>query len=162
MVGTITGGSAATATPVRVGGLSFAVPDGFQPGTSELSLGQGWTYSAVRAGAGVERPSAVVLARADLSSVVPEEIISALFASSINGLLPSLQIGRSRTRSMVGGGEQRRLEVQYAVSRGAPFHGTVMVLTRSLPAAGLLVVLGDDTLTAGTIDGVLDSARWLR
>jgi hypothetical protein len=53
------------------------------------------------------------------------------------------------------------MEVSYAASRGRTYHGTLLLATRPAPPSGLLVVLGDDTLTAGTMDGVLDSARWM-
>jgi hypothetical protein len=53
------------------------------------------------------------------------------------------------------------MEVSYAASRGRIYHGTLMIATRPEPPGGLLVVLGDDTLTAGTMNGVLDSARWV-
>jgi hypothetical protein len=103
----------------------------------------------------------VVLARADLASTAPGEILGLLLASSVTGLMPGLEIGGSRTRAFPGGGDQTRLEVSYAASRGGAYHGTLLVATRPEPPAGLLVVLGDDTLTAGTMNGVLDSARWV-
>jgi hypothetical protein len=36
----------------------------------------------------------------------------------------------------------------------------MLIATRPEPPAAVLVVVGSEALTAGTIDGVLDSARW--
>ena len=86
------------------------------------------------------------------SSTAPQEMAAANVSSAK---------ARARAdRSMPGGGEQLRVNVGYAATLGFPYHGTMLVATRSEPPAGLVVVLGGDLLTAGTIDGVLDSARW--
>ncbi len=105
-------------------------------------------------------PSAVLLARADLPSVEPEEVIALLLAGSATGRLPQLEWGARRDRAMPGGGDQTRIDVRYSVSRRLTYHGAILVATRPQPPAGVLVVLGDDTLTAGTVDALLDSARW--
>jgi hypothetical protein len=152
---------AAMAGQVTVGGLSFAVPDDFRPGLGGAVVGLGWQWTAGRPGTAPGRPAAVVLARADLASAEPGELLGLVFAGSVAGFVPDLRIGRARTREMPGGGDQRRVEVRYAVSRGVLYHGSIMVATRRRGPAGLLAVLGDDALTAGTIDGVLESARWV-
>ena len=150
-----------SAAQVRVGDLSFEVPETIRPTAPGRALGQGWQWCGVQDGGPADRPATVVLARADLASTAPEEILGLLLASSVTGLMPGLEIGGARTRAMPGGGDQTRLEVSYAASRGRSYHGTLLVATRPKPPGGLLVVLGDDTLTAGTMNGVLDSARWV-
>jgi hypothetical protein len=159
-VGLLLTRTAALATAVTVGGLYFEVPQTIRPTVPETAMGQGWQWCGVYGGP-ADRPTTVVLARADLASTEPEEILGLLLASSTTGLIPGLKIGGSRTRAMPGGGDQTRMEVSYAASRGRTYHGTLLVATRSKPPGGLLVVLGDDTLTAGTMNGVLDSARWV-
>jgi hypothetical protein len=159
-VGLLVTRTAALATAVTVGGLSFAVPETIHPTLPGTAMGQGWQWCGVNGGS-ADRPGTVVLARADLASTEPEEILGLLLANSTTGLMPDLVIGGSRTRAMPGGGDQTRMEVSYAASRGRTYQGTLLVATRSEPPAGLLVVLGDDTLTAGTMNGVLDSARWV-
>jgi hypothetical protein len=147
---------------VTVGGLSFGVPDTFRPVPADSSLGQGWQWLGR-----LDRPppdrraAAVVLARSDVASIDPQEVFGLLLASSTAGLMPGLQLGARRGRSMPGGGDQTRIDVRYLAGRYLPFHGTVLVATRPEPPAAALVIVGDDDLTAGTIDGVLDSARWL-
>ena len=150
----------ASATAVTVGGLSFEVPETIRSTAPGTAMGQGWQWCGVSAGS-ADRPATVVLARADLASTEPEEILGLLLASSSTGLMPDLVIGGTRTRAMPGGGDQTRMEVSYAAGRRRTYHGTLLVATRPEPPGGLLVVLGDDTLTAGTMNGVLDSARWV-
>ena len=159
-VGLLVTRTAALATAVTVGGLSFEVPETIRPTVPGTAMGQGWQWCGVYAGS-ADRPATVVLARADLASTEPEEILGLLLASSATGLMPGLQIGGSRRRAMPGGGDQTRMEVSNPASRGRIYHGTLLVATRPEPPGGLLVVLGDDTLTAGTMNGVLDSARWV-
>jgi hypothetical protein len=159
-VGLLLTRTAALATAVTVGGLSFEVPETIRPTVPRTAMGQGWQWCGVYAGS-ADRPATLVLARADLASTEPEEILGLLLASSTTGLMPGLQIGGSRRRAMPGGGDQTRMEVSYAASRGRIYHGALMIATRPEPPGGLLVVLGDDTLTAGTMNGVLDSARWV-
>ena len=102
-----------------------------------------------------------MLARADVFSVDPQEVVGLLLASSVVGSMPGLQLGARRVRSMPGGGDQTRVDVRYLAGRDLPFHGTILVATRPEPPAAVLAMVGNDDLTAGTIDGVLDSARWL-
>jgi hypothetical protein len=156
------GTTPARALTVTVGGLSFAVPDTIQPVPDDQSLGQGWQWLG-RLGqqpAG-HRAATVVLARADIASVDPQEVIGLLLANSTAGFMPGLEVGTRRVRSMPGGGDQTRIDVGYLAGRNLPYHGTVLVATRAEPPAAALVIIGDNDLTAGTIDGVLDSARWL-
>jgi hypothetical protein len=160
-LGLLVTSTAALAAAITVGELAFEVPETIRPTEPGRALGQGWQWCGIRDGGSADRPATVLLARADLASTAPEEILGLLLASSVTGLMPGLEIGGSRTRAFPGGGDQTRLEVSYAASRGHAYHGTLLVATRPEPPAGLLVVLGDDTLTAGTMNGVLDSARWV-
>ena len=153
----------AQSAPITVGDLSFAVPDTVRPVSAAGmdAFGLGWEWR----GRG-EPPSAdgraapVVLARADLASTDPQEILALLLANAAAGSLPGLELGDRRVRSMPGGGDQTRIDLAYAVARALPFHGTMLIATREQPPAAVLVMIGSDALTAGTIDGVLDSARW--
>jgi hypothetical protein len=153
----------AQGAPVTVGDLSFTVPETVRPvpAAGPDAFGVGWQWR----GRG-EPPTAdgraapVVLARADLASIDPQEILGLLLANAAAGSLPGLELGDRRVRSMPGGGDQTRVDLAYAVARAVPFHGTMLIATREEPPAAVLVVVGSDALTAGTIDGVLDSARW--
>jgi hypothetical protein len=156
------GGTPAHGLNVTVGGLSFTVPDTIRPAPTDSSLGRGWQWLGhLDQATPGHRAALVVLARADIASIDPQEILGLLFASSIAGFLPGLQLGARRVRSMPGGGDQTRIDLRYLAGRDLPFHGTILVATRAEPPAAALAIVGDDDLTAGTIDGVLDSARWL-
>jgi hypothetical protein len=156
------GSTPARGVTVTVGGLSFSVPDSVTSVPAGSSLGQGWQWlgRADQPSLG-GRAATVVLARADIASIDPEEVLGLLLASLAAGLMPGLQLGARRARPMPGGGVQTRIDLRYLAGHDLPFHGRVLVATRPKPPAAVLVVLGDDDLTAGTIDGVLDSARWL-
>ncbi len=148
---------------ISVGELSFTVPDTIRPvpPAGATSLGRGWQWSGRGEPSGPDdRTAPVVLARADLASVDPQEITGLLLANAAAGLLPGLELGSNRVRSMPGGGEQTRIDLAYAVASSLPFHGTMLIATRPQPPAAVLVMVGGDALTAGTIDGVLGSARW--
>ncbi len=156
------GGTPAHGLDVTVGGLSFAVPDTIRPAPADSSLGEGWQWlGRLDQASPGQRAATVVLARADIGSIDPQEVLGLLFASSVAAFLPGLQLGARRVRLMPGGGDQTRIDLRYLAARDPPFHGTILVATRAEPPAAALVMVGDDGLTAGTIDGVLDSARWL-
>jgi hypothetical protein len=147
---------------VTVGGLSFVVPEAIRSVPPDPSLGRDWQWlGRLDQPSPNRRAKSVVLARADLASIDPQEVIGLLLANSTAGLMPGLRLGARRVKPMPGGGDQTRIDVRYLASRSVPFHGTMLVATRPEPPAAVLVVVGDDDLTAGTIDGVLDSARWL-
>jgi hypothetical protein len=153
----------ARSVPVAVGELSFTVPDTVRPvpAPGGTALGWGWQWRGRGEPAtGDDRTAPVVLARVDLASIDPQEIVGLLLANAAAGSLPGLELGARRVRSMPGGGDQTRIDLAYAVARSLRFHGTLLVATRPEPPAGVLVMVGSDALTAGTIDGVLDSARW--
>ncbi len=150
----------AAGVPITVGELSFTVPDTVRPmGGTVLGLGWQWRGRG-ESPTGDDRAAPVVLARADIASIDPQEIVGLLLANAAAGSLPGLELGARRVRSMPGGGDQTRIDLAYAVARSLPFHGTLLIATRPEPPAAVLVVLGSEALTAGTIDGVLDSARW--
>ena len=158
----LVGSTPARGLAVTVGGLSFAVPESIRPVPADSSLGQGWQWLGRHDQPSVGRRAAtVVLARADIASIDPHEVVGLLLASSTAGFMPGLQLGARRVRSMPVGGDQTRIDLRYIAGRALPFHGTMLVATRPEPPAAALVLVGDDDLTAGIIDGVLDSARWL-
>lgn len=149
----------ASAATVTVGGLQFDVPDDVRPAPALAELGgASWQWRGVR-GAPAGPGFMVVLARADLASTDGGEVVGLLLSEGLAGHLPGLVVESRRSRSMPGGGEQLRLDLGYGVAPRSR-RGTVLVATRDRPSAAVLVVLGDDTLTAGDVSGVLDSARW--
>lgn len=156
---TLAGSRPAGAATVTVGSLTFDVPPEIVA-TADETLGRHWQWRGRDVSAS-QRAQTVVLARADLDSTDPDEVIGLVLAGSGSGQLPGLTLGAPRTRSTPGGGDQLRISVGYAASRGLAYHGTVLVATRSQPPAALIAVLGDERLTAGAIDAVLDSVRWL-
>lgn len=151
----------AGAAEITVGDLAFTVPSTITATGPNDQLGQHWQWQGQTPGAGAD-PATVVLARADLPGTDPEEILGLVLAGSAIGLLPGLSLTGRRDRSMPGGGEQTRISLAYTFRPDLDYHGTLLVATREQTPSGLMAVLGDDLLTAGTIDSVLDSARWLR
>lgn len=149
----------ARADVVTVGRLSFTVPAEVRAAAPDPALGYGWQWHG-RSGAGPVPPT-VVLARADLPAGDAGEVLGLLLAGSAAGLLAGLQVDGRRRRAMPGGGDQSRYALRYAVRRDLAYHGQLLVAARPAAPGALLVVLGDDQLTAGTVDAVLESARWL-
>ena len=150
----------AAGTPVRVGDLTFEVPSEVQPAPSVPGVSESWTWQGMSA-ATVTGPGMIVLARADVDSTDAEEVLGLLMAGVAIGQLPGLLTEAGRTRTVgAGQGDQVRTELSYQVSRRVRYRGSLLVATRRQPPAAALVVLGDDTLTAGTVDAVLDSVRW--
>ncbi|GAA1825228.1 hypothetical protein ACFFOM_12010 [Microlunatus capsulatus] len=149
----------AATTEVRLGALAFAVPAGLLP-VDDPGLGSGWQWR----GAGPGR-SPVVLARAELAAISPEEVLALVLAGAGAGLLPGLRLGPRRRRTTPGaapGDAQLRAELGWRSAAGRPARGTLLAATRVGGPAALVAVLGDATLTAGTVDAVLDSVRWTR
>jgi hypothetical protein len=162
-VGLLLAGTPARGMPITVGELSFTVPETVRPVSAAGldAFGRGWQWRGRGALPGVDgRAAPVVLARADIASIDPQEILGLLLATAAAGSLPGLELGNRRVRSMPGGGDQTRIDLGYAVARALPFHGTILIATRAEPPAAVLVVVGSEALTAGTIDGILDSAQW--
>ena len=145
------GRSAAAST--RIGDLELDVPADLREQPAE-SHGIGWQWAAARG------TTALVLARADLASTSTSEILGLLLAGAIGGGLPDMRLGEVADRAMTGG-RQTRIEVSYGYADPATRrHGVLLIATRPVPPAAVVAVLGDQTLTAGTIDTVLDSVRW--
>lgn len=158
-VGLGTRSSPVHAAEVAVGDLSFVVPAMVRAAPAETFLGPRWQWQGRAAGPPTV-PRTVVLARADLPGVDAEEILGLVLAGSAAGWLANLRLSGRRTRSMPGGGDQTRVAIAYSAGPDLRYFGELLIATRPAPPSALLVVLGDDSLTAGTIDGVLDSARW--
>jgi hypothetical protein len=149
----------ASANAVSVGHLSFTVPPTISPSPPGEDLGEAWQWQGRTPGSST-LPATVVLARADVAATDPEEVLGLVLAGSVSGLLANLQLTSRRSRPMPGGSDQTRVGLQYTAGKDLAYHGELLIATRETPPAGLLVVLGDDQLTAGTIDSVLESARW--
>jgi len=161
---------------VTVGGLTFTVPATISsstgssstgssstgtPSTGTPALGDGWQWAG-RSGSTGARPSTIVLARADLASTDAAEVLGLVLAGAVSGALPHLKVSSANPRSMSGGGEQTRVLLEYDAAPQLRFHGALLIATRALPPAGVLVVVGDGQLTARTTDDILGSARWLK
>jgi hypothetical protein len=102
----------------------------------------------------------LVLARADLASTDAGEVLGLVLSGSAAGMLPELRLSNRRTRPMPGSGDQTRLSLQYSPGPGLTYHGEILIAARPARPAALLVVLGDEELTAATADSILESARW--
>jgi hypothetical protein len=61
---------------------------------------------------------------------------------------------------MPGSGDLTRLSLQYSPGPGVIYHGEILIAARPARPAALLVVLGDEELTAATADSILETARW--
>ena len=153
----------AEGAPITVGELSFTVPDTVRsvPVPAGTSVGLGWQWRGRgESPTSDDRAAPVVLARADLASVDPQEIAGLLLANAVDRVAARAGARRQPDPVDAGGGDQTRIDLAYAVAPSLPFHGTMLIATRPEPPAAVLVSLGSDALTAGIIDGVLDSARW--
>ena len=108
------------------------------PAAGSTSLGLGWQWRGRGESATSDgRAAPVVLARADIASVDPQEIVGLLLANATAGSLPGLELGARRVRSMPGGGDQTRIDLAYAAARALPFHGTMLIATRPEPPAAV-------------------------
>ncbi len=160
-VGALLAGASAAAAPatVTVGGLALEVPADVQalPAGDRLG-GPSWSWRGRRT---ATSGAFLVLARADLASADAEEVVGWLLASGLVGSLPGLATQSRRSRTTPGGGDQARLDVAYEVATDVRWSGTLLVATRPTGPAGVVLVLGDDRLTAGEVAAVLDSVRWV-
>ena len=102
----------------------------------------------------------MVLARADIASIDPQEFWGCCSPARSQRSLPGLELGARRVRSMPGGGDQTRIDLATLAARDAAVPRHDAGCDPAGAAGGGAGVVGDDGLTAGTIDGVLDSARW--
>lgn len=151
----------AESAPVTLGDFRFDVPTGVRPTAQIPGLTRPWPWQGASAARAEGPPATLVLARADLDSTDAEEVLGLLLAGAGGGQLPGLVTQPRRTRDLGDGrGEQLRIDLSYQVTRLLRYRGTLLITTRPRPPAAVLVVLGDDTLTAGTVSAVLDSVRW--
>ena len=156
----------AAAATVSVGDLTFIVPGTISESAStgpghlpQSSFEGGWQWVG-RTAATAPLPSTVVLARADLATTDAGELLGLVLAGSATGRLPDLRLTSHRSRPMPGSGEQTRIGLEYSAGTGVIYHGELLIATRPTPPAALLVVLGNEELTAATVDSILESARW--
>lgn len=151
----------ADVSSVTLGEVTFDVPSTVQPSPEVPGVTRDWGWQGMATTGPGTAPSTVVLARADLHTTDPEEVLGLLLAGAADGQLPDLVTQPRRARSLGGRqGDQVRIDLSYQASQRRRYRGTLLVATRARPPAAVLVVLGDDTLTAGTVSGVLDSLRW--
>ncbi len=160
--------SPATASTVSVGDLIFAVPVTISEGSARqstgssngrIAFGAGWQWVG-QAGGHDALPATVVLARGDIVSTNAGEVLGLALAGSAAGMLPDLRLTKWRSRPMSDEGEKTRIGLQYSAGPGVTYHGELLIATRPTAPAAVLVVLGTEDLTAGTIDSILESARW--
>ena len=148
----------AQAGEITVGDLAFEVPADVVPADPGDQLGRNWQWYG-RTDDNQLRPRGVVLARADLDTAEPVEVLGLLLASTASGLLPQLQVTGRRSR-VVEGSEQTRIAVSYVLDRNLRYGGELLIATRSDGPSGLVVVLGDGTVPTSFFAGVLGSVRW--
>lgn len=148
----------AQAGEITVGDLTFEVPEDVVPADRGDRLGRNWQWSG-RTDDNQINPRGVVLARADLDTAEPVEVLGLLLASTASGLLPQIQLSGRRSR-VVDGGEQTRIALSYALGPDRRYGGELLIASRSDAPSGLVVVLGDDTVPTSFLDGVLGSVRW--
>ena len=148
----------ALAGEITVGDLAFEVPADVVPADPGDRLGRSWQWSG-RTDDSQLRPRGVVLARADLDTAEPVEVLGLLLASTASGLLPQIELSGRRSR-VVDGSEQTRIALSYALGADRRYGGELLIASRSDAPSGLVVVLGDDTVPTSFLDGVLGSVRW--
>jgi hypothetical protein len=151
-------GRPAQAGEITVGDLAFEVPEDVVPADPGDRFGRNWQWSG-RTDDNQITPRGVVLARADLDTTEPVEVLGLLLASTASGLLPELRVAGRRSR-VVEGGEQTRIAVSYALDRNRRYAGELLIASRADGPSGLVVVLGDGTVPTSFLTGVLGSVRW--
>ena len=150
----------ARASEVTVGDLVLEVPTGVVAADPGEPLGRNWQWRG-RTDDSQITPRGVVLARADLDTAEPVEVLGLLLASTAAGLLPGIQLTGRRSR-VVQGRQQTRFAVSYALDRSRRYTGELVIAERAEAPSGLVVVLGDATVPTSFVVGVLDSVRWRR
>ncbi|QDP96625.1 hypothetical protein FOE78_12515 [Microlunatus elymi] len=144
----------AQADTVRAGRLSFTPPDGVQ----SVPPADGWQWQGERPGS--PAPAVIVLARGDLTPAAPDELLNLLIAPAAAGRLPDLRLDDRRTVSE-DNGDQLRQSFSYTPTRGVSYSGTAL-FTSGPDHSGILLIAGSSAvLTAGRVDQLLDSARWV-
>lgn len=148
------GSPPAQAAPIQIGRFGFEVPATVRALDPPRA---GWQWHGQFLEGGV--PSIIVLARADLAGVAPEEALGLLLASGAGGGLPGLTVGPARNRTTQDGSPALRSPLGYRPASKINYRGTVMI-TENAGSTAILAVLGTERLTAGRADQVLDSVRW--
>lgn len=148
----------ARAAEITVGDLVLAIPAGVVPADPGDPLGRSWQWRG-RTDDSQISPRGVVLARADLETAEPLEVIGLLLASTAAGLLPDVRLASRRSR-LVDGGQQTRFALSYALDRTRRYGGELVIAARPEGTSGLVVVLGDATVPTSFVTDVLDSVRW--
>ena len=149
----------AQAAEIRVGDLGFEVPEDVVPADRADRLGHHWQWQG-RTQDNQARPRGVVLARADLATDDPVEVLGLLLASTAAGLLPDLRLSGRRSRTPPGGDEQTRVGISYAITQDHRYGGELAICPRSGGTTGVVVALTDGTLSTSFATGILDSIRW--
>lgn len=149
----------AGAAEIAVGDLTFTVPTNVAAASADEDLGRNWQWRG-RTDDGQLRPSGVVLARADLVTDEPIEILGLLLASTASGLLPSIRLTGRRSRTQSDGVQQARVGLSYAVAEHLRYTGELAISPRPGATSGLIVALSDGTLSTSFVTSVLDSIRW--
>jgi hypothetical protein len=148
----------AQAAEVTVGDLVLTVPTSVVPAADD-DLGRNWQWQG-RTDDGQIRPRGVVLARADLHTDEPVEVLGLLLASTASGQLPAIRLTGRRHRTQPGGEEQTRIGLSYAVAEDRRYEGELAISPRTDAPSGLVIALTDGTLPTSFLVGVLDSIRW--
>ena len=148
----------AEAAEITVGDLRLEVPPDVVPADPTDPFGRNWQWRG-RTDDSQLSPRGIVLARADLATSEPVEVLGLLLAGTASGLLPQLQLSGRRSR-VVDASEQTRIGLSYATERGRRYAGELLIAARTEAPSGLVVVLGDDSLPTSFVSGVLGSVRW--
>jgi hypothetical protein len=148
----------ARAAEITIGDLLLEVPEEVVPAAPSDSLGRNWQWRGRTDDSQLD-PRGIVLARADLATSEPVEVLGLLLAGTAAGVLPDLLLSGRRSR-VVDTGEQTRIGLSYATERGRRYAGELLIAARTEAPSGLVVVLGDGSLPTSFVSGVLGSVRW--
>lgn len=150
----LAGSTPARAADARAGDLSFRVPSAVLAKTPAPP----WQWYGEQPGG--SGPVASVSARGDLQGASPQELQTALFAPQLTGHLPGLEFDTAQLSSLADT-VQLRQPFSYQASPGVRHTGVALMMSQA-ERAGLLVVVGDSrVVTAGMVDGILGSARFI-
>jgi hypothetical protein len=147
----------AAAAQVRAGALVFDVPPGVLQ-TEASPWGRQWQYSGV-AGDPL-RPSIAVAARGDLALASAREGLALVLAAPAAGALPRFRLTDVVERRVDGAATAVSGTVRYVASNGARLTGALLSAAAADDGAGgVLLVVGDEALTAAVTRTFLASVR---
>lgn len=149
----------AVAAEISVGDLLLAVPETVVSISTSTGLGRDWQWQG-RTDDSQLRPAGIVLARADLKTSEPVEVLGLLLAPTATGLLPDILLTGRRSHSTPGGLDQTRVGLSYAIGPKHRYEGELLIAPRIDRPSGLVVTLTDGSLPASFRTEVLDSVRW--